>query len=103
MEYEATVYPRKERSKHEEEYQVNEEGCFILDVLTKDGWFCLDATQELNSLGRLMNRTPKSLATLTPQCQVEGGVRSLQGSGGWRDDLGLRGAPRWCGVAEEIT
>ena len=66
MEYETAVYPRKERSKHEEEYQVNEEGCFILDVLTKDGWFCLDATRELNSLGRLMNYAPKSLAMLTP-------------------------------------
>ena len=66
-EYEATTtYRRKERADHEAEYAKNDEGCYILDVLTKDGWMCLDATRSYNSVGRLLNHAPRTTATLTP-------------------------------------
>lgn len=77
-EYESsTTYQRKHRKKHEEEYAKNGEGCFILDILTRDGWMCLDATRLYSSVGRLLNHAPKSTATLTP-------YKPLQISGIWR-------------------
>ena len=45
VEYEAEVYPRKEMAARLVEYRVNEEGCYVIEVLTKDGWLCLDATR----------------------------------------------------------
>lgn len=67
LEYEySAVYGQRERARHEEEYEKNGEGCYILDVLTKDGWVCLDATRSFLSFGRLLNHASKSLATLSP-------------------------------------
>ena len=66
FEYKADVYPRKERSAREREYIANGEGCYILDVLTSDGWMCLDATRKHVTVGRLLNHAPKATATLTP-------------------------------------
>ena len=66
-EYEAAVtYPRKDRPAHEEEYAKNGEGCYVLDVLTRDGWMCLDATRSFSSVGRLLNHAARPAATLTP-------------------------------------
>lgn len=65
MEYEGILYPRKKRARYEKEYAANDEGCYILDILTKEGWFCIDSTRSL-SLGRLLNHAPKTIATLTP-------------------------------------
>ena len=45
MEYEAEVYPRKEMAASLVEYRVKEEGWYVIEVLTKDGWLCLDATR----------------------------------------------------------
>ena len=40
LEYECSaVYGQRERARHEEEYENNGEGCYILDVLMKDGVF----------------------------------------------------------------
>ena len=66
LEYEAEVYPRKERRSHKREYIGNNEGCFIIDVQTADGWVCLDATRCLVSPGRLLNHAPRDRATLAP-------------------------------------
>ena len=77
-EYEATsTYRRKHREEHEAEYAKNGEGCFILDVLTKDGWMCLDATRSYSCVGRLLNHAPRNSATLTP-------YKPLQIGGAWR-------------------
>jgi hypothetical protein len=66
LEYEADVYPRKERKTHEREYIANGEGCYIIDVQTSKGWVCFDATRNFLSPARLMNHSPKGKATLTP-------------------------------------
>ena len=66
LEYEAVVYPKKERAKHEKEYIANGEGCFIIDVQTSGGWLCFDATREFYSPGRLMNHSTKGEATVIP-------------------------------------
>ena len=66
-EYETdAIYPRKDRDLQEAEYTRNDEGCYLLDVLTRDGWVCLDATRCFSSMGRLLNHAPKTVATLTP-------------------------------------
>ena len=49
-----------ERHIYEEEYAINEEGCYILEVQhPKSGkWLCLDATRRVwESLGRLINHS----------------------------------------------
>ena len=67
LEYKTSeVYPRRERQKHEDVYELNNEGCMILEVETSQGWFCLDATRRHNTLGRLMNHAPPRKATLRP-------------------------------------
>ena len=66
VEYEATVYPRKERAAREKEYCSNGEGCFIIDVQTPSGWVCFDATRSFHSPGRLMNHAPRFAATVVP-------------------------------------
>ena len=66
LEYEADVYPRKERKTHEREYIANGEGCYIIDVQTSKGWVCFDATRNFLSPARLMNHSPKGKATVTP-------------------------------------
>lgn len=50
---------RSERQEHEEEYALNEEGCFIFEVQhPKTGrWYCLDATRTFGTLGRLVNHS----------------------------------------------
>lgn len=77
LEYKAEVYPRKERAAHESEYIANDEGCYILDIQTKEGWMCLDATRYLSSPGRLLNHAPSAQATLKP-------FRPLLLKGKWR-------------------
>lgn len=55
----AEVYPRRQMSNHIEEYDRNEEGSYILEIQTKDGWFCLDATRAMGTMGRLLNHSSK--------------------------------------------
>ncbi len=52
-------YPLKERKEREEEYIVNGEGCFILEVqLPNDrGWMCLDATRNPECWARHINHS----------------------------------------------
>ena len=40
-------------------YDLNGEGCYILEVQTPKGWACLDATRRMGSVGRLMNHSAK--------------------------------------------
>ena len=66
-EYTATkVYPMANRAKNEESYALNGEECMVLDVQTPRWWYCLDATQEYNGVGRLMNHAMPSRATAKP-------------------------------------
>ena len=46
-------YSREERESHEEEYRINNEGCYILEAKLPTGkWLCLDATKNFQSFGR---------------------------------------------------
>ena len=73
-EYEADrVYPRKHRASQEEEYVRNDEGCYILDILTRDGWMCLDATRCFSSVGRLLNHAQECGDPDPVQTPVSGG------------------------------
>jgi SET domain-containing protein len=71
------VYPLKDRPTHEEEYKENGEGCMILDIHTKHGWLCLDATRCHDTVGRLLNHAPHRRATVRP-------FRPLLVDGEWR-------------------
>ena len=53
-EYEGEVYSRKVKAEKEEEYSLNQEGCYIFECrLPNDmGWICVDATRHYSSLGR---------------------------------------------------
>ena len=64
-EYEASeVYPKSELAAKEDEYAINEEGCMVLEVHTKRGWICLDATRSHDTPGRLLNHAPARSATV---------------------------------------
>ena len=65
LEFEGEVYPRKSRRAREREYASNEEGCYILDAQTREGWICIDSTRRLFSpsvqpweANKLMSRVP---------------------------------------------
>ena len=77
VEYAGDVYHQKQRKARELEYTENEEGCFILEVQTKEGWICIDPTRRPLCPGRLMNHSPSSHATLVP-------FRPLKINGKWR-------------------
>ncbi len=58
-------YGREERTSHENEYIMNEEGCYILEVHLPTGkWLCLDATRNFNSFGRLINHSRPATCNL---------------------------------------
>lgn len=46
------LYAEKERAEYEDEYDLNDEGCYIMDVKIKGRWHCLDATRRFKSYGR---------------------------------------------------
>lgn len=45
-------YLKKERQKFEEEYKMNEEGCYTLEAKIDGRNYCFDATRRLNCYGR---------------------------------------------------
>jgi histone-lysine N-methyltransferase SETD2 len=58
-------YPRKDRAAWEEEYQLNGEGSYVLDVQLPTGkWLCLDATRNFGSFGRLVNHSVSRTSNL---------------------------------------
>ena len=66
-EYKTTVvYEKAKRAEHEEIYAMNEEPCMVLEVQTRKGWMCLDATRKIGTVGRLFNHAPSGRATLQP-------------------------------------
>ena len=69
------VYPHKELQKHVRIYDLNDECCYVLEVQTKEGWVCLDATRKVGTLGRLLNHS--SRPNLKP-------FRPLHVRGKWR-------------------
>lgn len=46
------LYLESERSDYEKMYQMNDEGCYIMDVKINGRWHCIDATRRFNSFGR---------------------------------------------------
>lgn len=93
LEYEADVYPRRQRAEREREYVANGEGCFIIDVQTSNGWMCFDATRHFLSPGRLMNHAQRGIATVCP-------FKPILVNGQWR--LGFL-ATRDLNPGEELT
>lgn len=85
------VYPRKQMANHIAEYELNREGCYILEVQTLKGWVCLDATRRMGSVGCLMNHSANP--NLRP-------FRSLHIRGKWR--VGFLAA-RDIKMGEELT
>ena len=51
------VYPHRDKKKHIHEYELNGKGSYILEVQTKEGWWCLNATRALGTVGRLLNHS----------------------------------------------
>ncbi len=39
------TYPREERAAREQKYAENDKPCMVLEVQTRGGWVCLDATR----------------------------------------------------------
>lgn len=66
-EYETSaVYPRSQMKKHEEEYTINGEGSYILEVQIDSKWMCFDATRRYDGIGRLLNHAPSQLVNCKP-------------------------------------
>ena len=58
-------YPRSEREKWEQEYAINDEGCYILEVQLPTGkWLCMDATRNEKSFGRYINHARRTEANI---------------------------------------
>ncbi len=80
-------YGREERASHEQEYAINEEGCYVLEVQLPTGkWLCLDANRNYNSFGRLINHSRPASVCLSQTAQpplherkVEGGFVLMSG------------------------
>ena len=53
------VYPHRDKKQHIHEYELNGEGSYILEVQTKEGWWCLNATRALGTVGRLLNHSTR--------------------------------------------
>lgn len=49
------VYPQRERGKYAEEYDINSEASYVLDVFIGGKKMCIDATRRLYSYGRYPN------------------------------------------------
>lgn len=66
-EYEThAVYPQSQKQKYEEEYDMNGEGSYILEVQVESKWLCFDATWRFDGIGRLINHAPSKLANCKP-------------------------------------
>ena len=67
-------YAKKLRPEKEQEYIINNEGCYILDVqLPSDkGWICLDATRNVHSWGRYMNHSATPNLKMQPAVMIRG-------------------------------
>ena len=85
------VYKCAKKSFHVNEYDRNNEGSYILEIQTPEGWVCLDATRRMGSIGWLMNHS--SNPNLKP-------FRALFVRGKWR--VGFL-AITDIGVGEELT
>lgn len=53
-------YPPNEKPDRDKEYEINDEGSYVLEVQLPppNGWMCLDATRNVNSWGRYINHSP---------------------------------------------
>ena len=74
-EYKGNVYPRRELQKHIDEYNMNNEGCYIVTSLHPVGGqtrLCWDATRFYHQLGRYLNHAQHPNATLTSPRYVRG-------------------------------
>ncbi len=76
-------YGREERSSHEKEYVINEEGCYILEVHLPTGkWLCLDATlQQFRKINKPLQASHmQSQTAQSPlhERKVEGGSQDIK-------------------------
>ena len=59
-EYQGDVINFREMKERQNEYAINEEGCFIFEAKKPDGSFiAIDATRHFTSVGRLINHSNK--------------------------------------------
>ena len=54
-----SVYKRREMKSRIKEYDVNQEGSYIIEAQTQHGYLCFDATRRPFSMGRLINHSVK--------------------------------------------
>jgi SET domain-containing protein len=100
------VYPPSERKKHEEIYDLNGEGSYIIEstyAIPNHGRMCWDATRRYNQIGRYMNHAQKPNAELTQPYEVRGkwrigfvAVRDIHADDEVVWDYGVRGQ-EWSG------
>ena len=64
------VYSRKEKKDHEEEYILNEEGCYVLEAKFNERWWCFDATRRFEQFGRYINHSSSKEANVRPHGPV---------------------------------
>lgn len=59
-------YPKREKKTHDEEYAINEEGCFTLECQLPYGlgWICLDPTRNPNCWARYFNHAHPTEANM---------------------------------------
>ena len=73
MEYNfSKTYRRLERQRHEYEYGLNDEPCMILEVHTKAGWMCLDATRATDTQEWLMRKNKPPTSTKSKPSSIFG-------------------------------
>ncbi len=59
-------YDLKEKAGWKNEYVMNDEGSYVLEVQLPNGngWICLDATRNYNSFGRYINHASRNLVNI---------------------------------------
>lgn len=58
-------YPRKNRAEMEGEYEINGEGCYVIDIQLPGGkWVCIDATRNYWCWARYINHAVPSNANI---------------------------------------
>ena len=69
-----TSYQLKEKPRYDEEYTINDEGCYTMEVQlpANRGWLCLDATRNIYSWGRYINRSARPNLKTHPPLMING-------------------------------
>lgn len=104
-EYKGATYPRKEMEKYIDEYDKNNEGCYIITSKHPVGGgtrLCWDATRHLHQYGRYINHALQPNAILTSPLYVRGkwrlgflAVKDIAVGDEVVWDYGVRGEKEW--------